>query len=587
MLLHQVPFLIIAAMSFGLVEAVGADRKAKFVPQHPSDAYFHKSIETFRGEVAQVTTPCELADPKEPLYGLSTGKFGTCIKGQKDRMSEVNQIIAPEWGAIVVTTSQVYVKRRWDDKTYLRIPVEKTKQGWKAGAPVPTPYVKIARAFKAGNFPAQDPVFLGIWPDAEDKTLIVDLIDRDGRATVTLSRLTNDFETGVTQLSETTLATYVLDDVGNKVLGLMDRDGRFLAPPLPNVKQFQPASIFIKPPYYIFAVPLDDKGERYLPLQPDGTVRIEPKPVKAYHVIQPKPFSISAWIKEYDDNGASLWGWASPDLATETGPIWRSIKLRAVGVTTPHYLVQHLDGTWMAYHPQIVKAEKGYEVMSPEPLLKKPMATAEEITGIIIIKAWGDRQLEELKKPEHNRYVSQGYRWYLTGSDLKAGSEQEKIQSDLMDKAIAARDWSTAESYAANLGGDHWVLFHVSEASATNKIVGHSTFWNQLAAQAKTDRLRTAARDIAKKQEEKEAAEREAFRRQLVWEQDQANLRASQATAGLKAWLLSGGGMTMPSAAKPSYAEQSAATLRYMTEFDNYQRGRQDWKPAAPSHMMK
>lgn len=575
-------FVLVSVAGVALASAA---EKKKFIPQHPVEA--RRDLELFRGERVQITVQCEHpARGTSSAWGLSTGEHGTCMTREKNRMSAENQVVAPEWATLIVTTTQIYGKRSLDEKTYWHLPVEKSKQGWRADEPVATPYLRIERAFKTGIVRSQDPVWLGIRPPAEDGSLAVDVLDREGKATVTLTRLARDFETGVAQLSETTLAAFIFDEEGSKVLGVMDRDGRFMAPPLPNVRRFAPSHLYGKPPYFIFAVPLDDKGERFLPLRPDGSVRIEPNPVKAYHTIQPKPFNISAWIKEYDEDGVSLWGWTTPDLATETGPVWRSIVRRVLGVTEPHYLAQLRDGTWMAYRLEAVKLDQGVEAMMPVALLKAPVATAAEIDGPAIIKAHGELQLEILKRPEHNRRVAAGsYRWQMNATDLAAETARDKDNAEQLNKAVHEKNWERAERYARELGGDHWVYFHVGVVNYTHKIRGDSTFWSQLAAQARNESLRTAASEIAKKQAYQEMLVRQEFQRERVRQEGQASLRAAQATAGLKAWLLSGGGMTLPSEAKPSYAERNATTQRYMTEFDRYLRGRQTWKPATPEYL--
>lgn len=574
MMRRALSFFALVTLGLALSDAYGTEKKKGYVPQVRFEApIYHNTSGKYRGEQFFLTSIAG-QNPHGSKHGVTTAFHG---------LKASNQVLAPEWADIVITPTVLFGKRERSNATYVRIPIEKTKKGWKSGAPVPTPYVEIRPAHQPSFTTGQNHVWLGVRP-GEDALVAVDVLDEEMNPTATLSRLAKDFPTGVAQFSDTTIGGFFVDEAGDKVLGILDRSGAFVAPPLPKVTQFKPSSDYHAPPYFLFAVPLDEEGVRWRPLRPDGTIPIEPTPVKGHHKLHPKTEFIHAWIKEYDEDGASMWGWTTPDLATETGPVWRSIVKREA--PHAHYLAQLRDGTWMAYVLEEKKLGRGVTAFMPAALLETPMPTAESVTGVAIIQAFGRRQLEVLKRPEHNQRAAPApWRWYLSASDLATRTELEKIDAAQLERAVQRKDWSAAENYARGLGGDHWVFFHVAQVNYTNRPFGTSAFWHQLAAQAQDAKLRNEATAIAEKQAYDERLAEAEFRRYRVWQEGQESLRASQATAGLKAWLLAGGGMTMPSAAQPSYAERSAATQRYMTAFDNYQRGRQTWKPAAPEHL--
>lgn len=544
----------------------------------------------------------EAADHPRPLYkgakvvvseatqqGLLGSKGLVAIDPAQPGLGNGQQILDPAWTTIVITPNKIFASKGYPGR-FSYLPIEKRGKKWIVGKPEPTPYIVMgaARLHRANAYPER-PVWLGV--RARGETNLVDILDDDGNPVATLDGVVPDSSNrtdGVFMLSEFTLGAWFLDDQGNKVFGVMNRQGTFLSPPIVGLVEFTPSYDYHEAPFQVRAVPLSGGNDRYLPLRLDGTFPLESRPIKSYTPLNPKNKTrIDAWLKEFDEGGVSYWGWCSLDLDQETGPIWRSIEKRQWSQTGSYYLAQMRDGRWMPYAAERVVIKRGGGAyLMPDPLLKEPVATAEAAHNSVS-RVMHERLMQRLKTaPEFNQRVS-GARYYVSAADLAAENPAVALKAAELEACLSAGDWSRARSLAQELGGDYMTRYYLAGGRDNGYLPTSHVFWYQLAAQTLHPKLRAEAE--AKATRLAEAHQREWKENMAAYwaQKDLENKRIAEAEAGRKAWLLAGGGIELPSDRKPSYAERDRAVQQYMSSFDRYARGQQAWEPARPSILKK
>lgn len=365
----------------------------------------------------------------------------------------------------------------------------------------------------------------------------------------------------------------------------MDRRGNFLGPPVANVRTFLPVSQFGNKPR-LFAVPLYTEGKRYLPLRPDGTFPIEPKPIKGYIPFvkwKVMPDNLHGWLKEYDENGTIYLGWVSVEMEKETGPIWRSFAREDSGSSREHFVAELREGGWTIYAPVVTVLKNGISLIMPEPLLETPSPTAKAASAQsnIIDK----RAFEKWKNaPENNRRADSG-RFYVSAQDLAEGSPRLQLRAMALEAAIGARDWIEAKSIASGLGGDYLTRYYLAGGDRGGGF--GAAFWYQLAVQTQNPKLKAEA--MAQYEQKADAAQ-VASAVAIADHDARVNAARAQEYAdreSAKRWLLSGGGEKMLTSAGPSSTDRAKATEAYMQSFDRYLRGQQAWEPPKLTHMGK
>ncbi|MFM1873403.1 MAG: hypothetical protein RL398_2825, partial [Planctomycetota bacterium] len=147
---------------------------------------------------------------------------------------------------------------------------------------------------------------------------------------------------------------------GLPVTVFLDAKGRARSPEMMGVTPFW--RMFQDGPV-AYAIPADAEMTRWIPLNAEGTIGVEPLPCSGYLPYYgvpsrklPLPRAAEGWLKEYVLPNGKAYGWVTLDLSDETGPLWRAMEQYYHGrdPSRPYeydLVGQQLDGTWMVYTP--------------------------------------------------------------------------------------------------------------------------------------------------------------------------------------------------------------------------------------------
>lgn len=548
---------------------------------------------TFRGVQVVVTHIAAARAGPKGLVALAPGQSVINVNAG-------TQILDPEWSDIAVLPDALFGRRKWDDPTWVQLPAQQTGKTWKVGKPVPTIYKKVYASSDNGreNKYLARPVWLGLREESADGLLLIDVLDDSGRPVATLDRIVRptdgpkgpagnvkgkSLDAGLDMLSENVLAAKFRDDFGNEVLGLMDRRGAFLGPPLANVRTFMPPYRYHEAPYSYYAAPLNPEATRFMPLRVDGTMPIEASPIKGYVPVNVWKIrnNLNAWMKEYDENGVSYWGWCAADLEEQTGPIWRSIREHRPAGSQPHFLGQLRDGTWMAYALQTVARKNGAEVTLLDALLPAPAATERAaIDGIF-------PALNARAKKAHEAVLAQmppapsSTDGRVTASILAAQIPSLRRDAMALDTAIDTGDWIEARHLATRIGGDFAVLYHLAHGNRGG--APYPGFWYQLSVQARHPKLKAEAYARYESRDAELRRQHSADIASIAAAKQAREGREAAAREAARRWMLTTGAeQAALAAAKPSEAARAKAVETYMQNFDRYTRGQQSWEPPKP-----
>lgn len=515
------------------------------------------------------------------------------------------QILDPVWNNITVLPDAVFALRNWDDPTWVRIPVEQSGKKWKVGQPTPTIYKKVYASSDNGRenkyFPR--PVFLGLREVSPEGLLLIDVLDDSGQPVATLDRILRPTEgpkgpagnvkgksldAGLDMLSENVLAARFRDELGNELLGLMDRRGAFLGPPLANVRTFAPPYRYYEMPYAHYAVPLDAAATRFMPLRLDGTMPIETSPIKGYipvNILRLRNL-INGWLKEYDENGVSIWGWCTPDLEEQTGAIWRTVREYRPSNAHWYLLGQLRDGTWMVYERRTIERKSGADVTMPEALLPKPAATEQAaIDGIFgALQARHNKATQAaLAQMTSTATPSDGR---VTAVSLAAEIPSLRLDAMALDTALYKGDWIEARHLASRIGGDFAVLYHLAHGNRGG--APYPGFWYQLSVQARHPKLKAEAYARYEARDAELRRQHSADIASIALAKQAREGREASAREAARRWMLTTGAeQAALAAAKPSEAARAQAVQTYMQNFDRYVRGQQSWEPPKPTGFAK
>lgn len=551
----------------------------------------------FRGELVTLTHTAAARAGLKGLVALGPGQ----------NVLNVNvgtQLLDPEWSDIVVTPDAIFAQRRWDDPVYVKIPVERSAKTWKVGKPIPTIYKKVYASSDNGRenryFPR--PVWLGLREVSAEGLLLIDVLDDSGQPVATLDRILpptqgpkgpagnvkgKSLDAGLDMLSEQVLAARFRDELGNELLGIMDRRGTFLGPPLANVRAFTPPYRYYEAPYVHYAVPLNPEATRFIPLRLDGTMPIETSATRGYIPINIPRLrdNINGWLKEYEEGGVSYWGWCSTDLEEQTGPIWRVVREHRPP-NSPWYLLGQLrDGTWMVYADRRIARKSGAEVSMPEALLPKSVATDQAaIAGIFdALNARAKKvteaalaQMTATSTPSNGR---------VTATSLVADIPSMRLDAMALDDALYKGDWIEARHIANRHGGDFAVLYHLAHGNRGG--APYPGFWYQLSAQARHPRLKAEAYARYEARDAELRRQHSADIASIAAAKQMKEGREAAAREATRRWMLTTGAEQAFSAGKPSDADRAKAVQSYMQSFDRYIRGQQSWEPPKPSGFAK
>lgn len=532
---------------------------------------------------------------------------------QPDRHKKYADILKPEWFTVHIVQGRYIVALANDpkDRKVWIVPIEVKNNRIKADKPVRTPYIDIyggVTSFLTGgiNIPdsmaqadaAQD-VFAvrsdeetGIRPGIEalaelhigyqsGRIMTLDVMDRDFniKFTVHNARELPSRHGKVWRIKyDTSLiapSTVFLNDSGEPV-----------SPAFPLVREMNGG---------VLAVPTTLEFARYIPILPDGTLKVEAFPTKGYvpdYALEKKPwvpYQVPGWIKEYITPDGPRFGWSDLNLTKETGPLWRSIEWFDNSsfnreAPTRSVLGQLSDGTWMMYslRPQSDGS------LPHVPYFDKSFPTREALMAAYVPVYNKAVEPEVARRREQARQEAIKYaaayqemtKYLEIDPTMSAGDVPMETLRSLLYQTVtplSARLYNDFDAARQKLPGDYYLKYlavaynlrrvSISEADARSYAArsNHSgikqTFLS-IAENIKSEAQIRAAREA----EAKRAKER-------GWsDPDRFSTRPPVATPGWSnPWSNPYG--------QPTYAEASRRHEQYMNDMWKYLGGQQAWRP--------
>lgn len=370
----------------------------------------------------------------------------------------------------------------------------------------------------------------------------------------------------------------------------LNDDGEPVSPEIPLIREFRVWGRTASEIRTVYAIPTSLSFERYIPILPDGRIKLETIPTAGYYpgyaLRKPGEGGLAqTWLKEYITADGPRFGWANEDLTKETGPIWRSIvwwKHSTVpGLSGEDILAQLADGTWMIYDVPVYSTPE----FPYRSVLDKPYPTREEAIRAfepiyrkekaepILAQRRRDAEAFQRQFEEMTKYLEIDPS--MNTSRMSAGELRSLLYQTIV--TYNARLYNDFDAAYKKLPGDYYLKYLIvaynlrrvaiqeADARKNAQIAVNPTIkatWLAIA-----DRIKAEAEEAARR------AEEDRKRRAADWAD--ANKFAPRAPAG-------GSGWTSPwrdPYAPPSFSESSRRHEQYMNEMWKYLGGQQGWRP--------
>lgn len=366
----------------------------------------------------------------------------------------------------------------------------------------------------------------------------------------------------------------------------LNSEGEPVSPNFPLVRDFSDGTI---------AVPVTTEFKRYIPILPNGTVKLEAIPTGGYYpdyAFSPKPtymYQISGWIKEYLTSSGSLFGWANKELTFETGPLWKSIDwfdndTIVQNAPTRSVIAQLTNGQWMMY-----SIEKSSQESIPHlPYFDTPFATRDEL--IRAYRPVYSKKVEPIlaERRERARQEAIAYakayeemtKYLEIDPSMSAGNmTMASLRSALYATVVSlnSRNYNDFNNSFRNLSGDYY-LKYLAIAHNLRLVYVTEQQAKEYAASAKNEGIKRTFEALAVQivREQEEAKKRlQELKRAKQAEMSNPNRFKPQPPA-------SGPGWTSPwkdPYAQPSFADASRRHEQYMNDMWKYLGGQQAWRP--------
>lgn len=328
-----------------------------------------------------------------------------------------------------------------------------------------------------------------------------------------------------------------------------------------------------------FAVPLDDGY--WLPLSPVvGVPRGEAKLLgyKPFHQFRkPDRLVIYHWWKEYEIDGQKLYGYGSPNLDEESGPLWSEIQVidtrREFGVEEGLFMVGKLAKTGR-YQVYQLGDRNERPLKDGRVVARYQQASSKDAALAPLLAKVEDRlQLEAARERRYKERLVQAQRNRALDRELQAKWRAEREAKERrwkaeFEQAMAERDRRKAEGRALALEGDYLgryrLAFPLGVSSAEWRKAYHAATDPSLKKKLLARYRATNAAEIKRQRDMAQEAER--LRNQPSWGQVmQAGAAAYRAAQQRK-----------------SEAAYSQARKRYIESLRDWTYGRQNWRPAEP-----
>jgi hypothetical protein len=521
-------------------------------------------------------------------------------------------MIKPEWESVFVVQKKAVFARKLKDHggTLFAIPIAVKDGKFKVEKPVPTPYRALYNKFmsyETGNMSAKNKddmdvpgMLMGLRKQLNvdrnysDEMRIQlqlsyqsssisdwDVLDDDFRVKFTVNNVR-----GYPRRYGT---AWMIQFDSNEVSPLtvfLNEDGEPVSPEIPLIKEFNLAGPSV------YAIPTTLDFERFIPILADGRIRPEPIPTAGYYpglaFHDKKGYrhtTVQHWIKEYTTPEGPRFGWASLDLAQESGPLWRSIR-HWNHPFNPVYqgsaiLAQMSDGSWMIY--DVTPA-------SGSGIPHRPFLSHTYPTRDAAIEAFAPIYKREVAEPALARRREELKQYAVQAAEMtkylgidpamsSGGVPESQFRSELYRTVtmLNSRLYKDFDDAWPKLPGDYR-LKYMAIAYQLRRVGMSEESAKQYAASAVNPSIKATFESIARSI--KQSAEDEAKRKRETEEarkreMSDPNRFAARPPAASAGWTSSGSS----SSTQPSFAESSRRHEQYMGQMWKYLGGQQAWRP--------
>lgn len=545
--------------------------------------------------------------------GLVLGTPGT-----SGEIKRSDRLLKMEWAEIVPAPPARIYARKGANEPWMEFTVTRKGEGLEVSKPRKTDYVRIEKLRRIGDWRQNadaEPAVVGLKaPVVSGAPFDVELIGPD-REVTPLRVAAMPLQAGPRQV-----VARLPDDAAGQHWIVVSTDGRTRSQRFAGMVELYPTSGGLTREWRYAAMVI--APGRYHPLLPDGTpvpLETEQPGVKAKAYRSPPGMewqdqraTLMSWAVEYDVNGTVYLGWASPDLKTHTGPVWKTLRrepamlgagrkdfgraeaARSLAMNRHDYqdkkyrrevyLGELRDGSWMVYYIAQVTGRYGEEVAMPEPTsddhaptIDGAFANAEPyFAGVVRREAAKQAEAAAFTRQIQREWDEARAKVFAEWGATKATPE---VQAKVWKLAFEKSE-STARELATQLGGDYWIRNEIRARRRTGQAVPAE--WLASFAERASDpefkrSLLGELQTVQTRQADNERREAE----RVAEERRKAEIQATE-DAAVRRSLAMYQGLSKPTMTLREWETSSNA---YFKALNDYTYGKQDWKPIAPRNL--